>query len=425
MLGPAPLQAAPRLVPRPRIPLRLTERAPALVPCRSAPLAGFLTGGLPTPCPAGFPQIAAPCPRSPGNPPDPGPGIPQPMSGPPVRPWCGTAAPSSPGRPAPTGRSRVTTCRKRCSTGSAARHSRFRSRPAACGLLPTSASIADAQKARRQAIGRWRARAAALPAHDPSEPEPRYDTPVGVGVLLHPRFGGPPAPFVPWIGRASGCARMASKARRVRRGDYSGDEAPLLVVGGWLWGSPIPPPPAPSAMLRYPCGGGGPNVSRAPGPSVYWGRPRCRWPLGWSPRPRVPLAPHGTGPRPGPLGLGLLVSPRPRCAGPSPAAAALASARRSPLRAWGLRSLSPPLRLPPLPAPTPVCPARGLPLRWSAYPLPGRISTTCRPPSAVPQGPRRILAPASRRPMSRAPRQPLPAGGVPPLRRQSPSTAWG
>ena len=242
MLGPAPLQAAPRLVPRPRIPLRLTERAPALVPCRSAPLAGFLTGGLPTPCPAGFPQIAAPCPRSPGNPPDPGPGIPQPMSGPPVRPWCGTAAPSSPGRPAPTGRSRVTTCRKRCSTGSAARHSRFRSRPAACGLLPTSASIADAQKARRQAIGRWRARAAALPAHDPSEPEPRYDTPVGVGVLLHPRFGGPPAPFVPWIGRASGCARMASKARRVRRGDYSGDEAPLLVVGGWLWGSPIPPP---------------------------------------------------------------------------------------------------------------------------------------------------------------------------------------
>ena len=165
-----------------------------------------------------------------------------------------------------------------------------------------------------------------------------------------------------------------------------------------------------------------------PGPRALpwcWGRPRCRWPLGWSPRPRVPLAPHGTGPRPGPLGLGLLVSPRPRCAGPSPAAAALASARRSPLRAWGLRSLSPPLRLPPLPAPTPVCPARGLPLRWSAYPLPGRSSTNCRPPSAVPQGPRRILAPASRRPMSRAPRQPLPAGGVPPLRRQSPSTAWG
>ena len=34
----------------------------------------------------------------------------------------------------------------------------------------TSASIADAQHARRQAIARWRARAEALPAHDPSEP---------------------------------------------------------------------------------------------------------------------------------------------------------------------------------------------------------------------------------------------------------------
>ena len=255
MLGPAPLQAAPRLVPRPRIPLRLTERAPALVPCRSAPLAGFLTGGLPTPCPAGFPQIAAPCPRSPGNPPDPGPGIPQPMSGPPVRPWCGTAAPSSPGRPAPTGRSRVTTCRKRCSTGSAARHSRFRSRPAACGLLPTSASIADAQKARRQAIDRWRARAAALPAHDPSEPEPRYDTPVGVGVLLHPRFGGPPAPFVPWIGRASGCARMASKARRVMRGDVSGGWGTSVGRGRVVMGIAHTPPPCPFRHAEIPLWG--------------------------------------------------------------------------------------------------------------------------------------------------------------------------
>ena len=34
----------------------------------------------------------------------------------------------------------------------------------------TSVSIADAQHARRQAIARWRARAEALPAHDPSEP---------------------------------------------------------------------------------------------------------------------------------------------------------------------------------------------------------------------------------------------------------------
>ena len=49
-----------------------------------------------------------------------------------------------------------------------------------------------------------------------------------------------------------------------------------------------------------------------------------------------PLAPHGTGPRPGPL---------------------------------------------------PVCPARGLPHRWSAHPLPGRISANCRPLSAVPQEP--------------------------------------
>ena len=34
----------------------------------------------------------------------------------------------------------------------------------------TSASIADAQHARRQAIAHWLARAEALPAHDPSEP---------------------------------------------------------------------------------------------------------------------------------------------------------------------------------------------------------------------------------------------------------------
>ena len=34
----------------------------------------------------------------------------------------------------------------------------------------TSASIADAQRARRRAINHWRARADALPAHDPSEP---------------------------------------------------------------------------------------------------------------------------------------------------------------------------------------------------------------------------------------------------------------
>ena len=34
----------------------------------------------------------------------------------------------------------------------------------------TSASIADAQEARRRAIDHWRKRATALPAHDPSEP---------------------------------------------------------------------------------------------------------------------------------------------------------------------------------------------------------------------------------------------------------------
>ena len=37
-------------------------------PRRSAPLAGFPSGGLPTPCPAGFPQIAAPRPRFPRAP---------------------------------------------------------------------------------------------------------------------------------------------------------------------------------------------------------------------------------------------------------------------------------------------------------------------------------------------------------------------
>ena len=104
---------------------------------------------------------------------------------------------------------------------------------------------------------------------------------------------------------------------------------------GWSWagGFGVPIPPSPPTTLRYPCGVG---VLMCPGPPRDAGAGPAAGGPSVGPATPDPLAPHGTGPRPGPL---------------------------------------------------PVCPARGLPHRWSAHPLPGRISANCRPLSAVPREP--------------------------------------
>ena len=132
------------------------------------------------------------------------------------------------------------------------------------------------------------------------------------------------------IGRASGYARMVSKARQSMRGDYSGGGDTSVGRGRVVLGYPYPSPPT---TLRYPCGVG---VLMCPGPPRDAGAGPAAGGPSVGPATPDPLAPHGTGPRPGPL---------------------------------------------------PVCPARGLPHRWSAHPLPGRISANCRPLSAVPREP--------------------------------------